>query len=92
MEVPEIYQETSAWLIYVHISFVLSIALMCIGIWVLPVTLWIKGYLGMGLFFVVSSSLSLSKTLRDQHEARKLINRVSVAKTEKMLKDFDLNA
>jgi hypothetical protein len=89
MEVPGIHQESPAWIAYVHISFVLSIMLMCIGIWVLPVTLWIKGYLAMGMFFAVSSSLSLSKTLRDQHEARKLINRVSTAK---MLKEFDLNA
>ena len=92
MDTPEIHQDSSAWIFYVHSSFVVSILLMCIGIWMLPVTLWIKGYLAMGLFFVISASLSLAKTTRDQHEARKLVNRISTAKTEKILfaKDFDL--
>jgi len=92
METPEIHQDTAAWIFYVHISFVLSVIFMCIGIWMLPVTFWIKGYLAMGLFFVISASLSLAKTMRDQHEARKLVNRLSSAKAEKMLKDYDLKA
>jgi len=92
MEAPEIHQDTASWIFYVHVSFVLSITLMCIGIWMLPVTLWIKGYLAMGLFFVISASLSLAKTTRDQHESRKLVNRLSTAKAEKMLKDYDLKA
>ena len=90
MEAPEIHQDTAAWIFYVHVSFVLSVTLMCIGIWMLPVMFWIKGYLAMGLFFVISSSLALSKTIRDQHESRKLVNRLSSAKTEKILKDYDL--
>ena len=93
METPEIHQDSSAWIFFVHASFALAIFLMCFGIWWLPVTLWLKGYLVMGLFWVVSSSLSLAKTTRDQHESRKLINRLSTAKTEKMLiKDYDVKA
>jgi len=92
MEAPEIHQDTASWIFYVYVSFVLSVTLMCIGIWMLPVTLWIKGYLAMGLFFVISASLSLAKTTRDQHESRKLVNRLSTAKAEKMLKDYDLKA
>ena len=41
MEAPEIHQDTAAWIFFVHISFALSVFLMSIGIWLLPVNLWI---------------------------------------------------
>jgi hypothetical protein len=47
--------------------------------------------MAIGLYFTVSSTLILAKTIRDAHEASKLINKISDARTEKMLKDFELN-
>jgi Uncharacterized protein conserved in bacteria len=55
----------------------------------LPADLWVKGFLLMGLTFTVGSAFSLAKTLRDDYEAQKLINRIHSAKTEKILKDFE---
>jgi hypothetical protein len=54
----------------------------------LPLDIWAKGYLGMGLFFLVSSTISVSKTLRDKHEFDRIINRVEEAKTEKILQEY----
>ena len=68
----------------------ISLGLMCVGIWKLPVEIWIRGFLGMGLFFVVSSTIILTKTMRDEHESQKLIKRLTNAKTEKMLHDYDI--
>ena len=65
---------------------------MCFGIYFLPVDPWIRGYMGMGLFFAVGSSFTLAKTMRDQHESRRLINRLSDAKTEKLLHEFEIKA
>jgi hypothetical protein len=90
MDTPTLSQDTPAWRAFVSIAFGLSVTLMVVGIWVLPVVLWIKGYLAMGLFFTISSTLTLSKTVRDHHEAQKIVNRVSEAKTERLLKEFDL--
>lgn len=81
--------DSPAWLAFVWISFAASMILMCCGIYFLPVDVWIKGYMGMGLFFTVGSSFSLSKTVRDQHESSRLINRLSEAKTEKLLHEFE---
>ena len=50
---------------------------MVAGIYNLPTDLWGKGFLGMGLLFVVGSSFSLAKTLRDEHEVKKLVNRLA---------------
>ena len=90
MEPPTIRQESPAWTFFVHLSFLLSLGLTGLGIYLLPADFWVKGYLVMGLFFTVGSTVSLSKTLRDQHEARKLLNRLHDVKTEKILQDYEL--
>ena len=90
MEQPTLNQDTPAWVFFTQISFVMALVAIVGGIWILPVVLWIKGYLLMGLFFTVSSTITLSKTMRDSHEAKKIVNRISEVKTERMLKEFDL--
>ena len=75
---------------FVWISFAVSMFAMLVGVYSLPVEFWIKGYMGIGMFFCVGSSFTLAKTVRDNHEAKKLINRVSEVKTERMLHEFEL--
>lgn len=60
---------TAAWRFQVWASFVLASTITSLGILYLPVDLWTKGFLGMGLLFTVGSCFSLAKTLRDEHEA-----------------------
>ena len=43
--------------------------LTSLGIAYLPVDVWTKGFLGMGLLFTIGSCFSLAKTVRDDHEA-----------------------
>jgi hypothetical protein len=45
----------------------------------------------MGLLFSVGSALTLAKTLRDNHEARRLINRLTEAKAEKIIREFEVS-
>lgn len=90
METPQLQQDSVGWRFFVQASFVMSLALMTVGIWQLPVNMWIRGFLGMGLFFTVSSTIVLTKTMRDDHEAQKLIKRLTNAKTEKMLQDYEI--
>jgi hypothetical protein len=80
---------SNAWVIQVWISFILSISATTMGIMYLPVDNWIKGYLGMGLFFTVASTTSLSKTVRDLHESQRIISRVDEAKLERILSEHD---
>ncbi len=83
-----IQRDSSAWLFYVKAAFLLSVGAMAAGIAMLPTVLWVKGYMGMGLLFCVGSSITLSKTLRDDHEAKKLINQIGEARAKKILKDY----
>lgn len=84
-----IQRNSAAWLFYVKVSFALAVTAMLTGIYFLPAAWWVKGYMSMGLLFTVGTSITLAKTLRDDHEATKLINRISEAKTEKMLRTYD---
>lgn len=82
---------TAAWSFQVWASFLVSVVLMVTGIVLLPGILWVKGYLLMGLMFTVASTFSLAKTVRDNHEARRLRNRMQAAKTDRILKEFELS-
>ncbi|MEB3277708.1 MAG: YiaA/YiaB family inner membrane protein [Lyngbya sp.] len=83
-------KDTPAWIIQVWVSFILAVSATTLGIIYLPVDNWVKGFMGMGMTFSVGSSFTLAKTIRDNHEANKLISRVDEARVEKLLADHDL--
>jgi hypothetical protein len=86
----DVQKDTAAWIFQVWASFALSVGMTGIGIAYLAVDAWVRAFLAMGLIFSVGSSLSLAKTLRDNHEAKRLLNRLSEAKTEKIIRDYEL--
>nr|MBA2322153.1 hypothetical protein [Deltaproteobacteria bacterium] len=79
------------WTAQVWISFLISLAMTAGGIAFLPADPWVKGYLVMGTLFTVGSTFTLAKTTRDNHEAAKLRNRITSAKADKLLKEFELS-
>lgn len=87
----EIQKDTGAWIFQVWCAFILSMSVTSIGIFYLPVELWVKAFMGMGLLFTVSSAFTLAKTVRDNHEATRLINRVKDAKAEKLLRQYEFS-
>ena len=80
---------SSAWVMQTWLSFIISISATTIGILHLPANPWIKGFMGMGLAFSIGSTVSLTKTQRDLHEAKKLTTRVEEARVEKILTEHD---
>lgn len=81
-------QHSTAWIVQAWASFVIALIATTIGVVNLPAegsSSWVKGYLGLGLIFTVSSSFNLAKTVRDVHEAKKLTTRVEEARVEKLL-------
>ncbi len=85
-----IQRDSASWVFFVKVSFVASMAALLAGIFFVPVDWWIKGYLVMGTLFLTGSTITMTKTIRDQSEAEKLIKKISNAKTEKLLKEYDL--
>jgi len=84
----EIQGNSSAWIMFVKITFAASILATTIGIFFLDVSLMVKGYFAISSLFMISSTIIMTKTLRDEHESRRLINRVQDAKTNKILNEI----
>jgi hypothetical protein len=80
-------EHSAAWIFQTWVAFGLSLSAMTIGIIFLPVNSWVKGYLGIGYAFSVASTISLSKTIRDIDESKRLTARVDGARVEKLLSD-----
>jgi hypothetical protein len=81
---------TNAWIAQTWIAFVVSIGATTLGLLALRANFWEKGYLGMGMLFSIGSTVSLSKTIRDVEESKRLINRVDEAKLEKLLASHNI--
>ncbi len=79
---------SSSWLFFVKTTFAIALAAMAAFIVLMDGNLLVKGYLALNSLFLVSATIMLSKTLRDEHEAQRLLNRINEAKTNKILKEF----
>lgn len=78
-----------AWVAVTKIQFVVSVLALVIGLAYLPVEPWIVAYLVMGTLLLTSSTVALTKTMRDLHEGGRLISRVEEAKLERILSQHD---
>ena len=79
---------SSSWVFFVKTTFAIALAAMAAFVFFMDASLLVKGYLALNSLFLVSSTIMLSKTLRDEHEAQRLLNRINEAKTNKILKEF----
>jgi hypothetical protein len=76
---------SGAWVTFTYVSFSASAFMVAVGVFFLPLDLWIKGYLAMGIVMLVQSCVTLTKTVRDMHEGGKMVNRIEDAKAERLL-------
>lgn len=81
-------ENTAGWLVFVKLSFIVAVLSMAAGIIFMPGDLMLKGYFGLNALFIVSSTIMLSKTLRDEHERKRIVNRINEAKTNKIIKEY----
>lgn len=82
-------KHSSAWVSFSYMSFGAAAVMLALGLYMMPLDLWGKGYLVMGILMLVQTTVNVTKTLRDNQEADKLIRKVEDAKTEKLL--FNIN-
>lgn len=79
---------SASWLFFVKLTFGISVAAMVAFIFFMTGDLLTKGYLALNSLFMVSTTIMMSKTLRDEHENTKMVNKISEAKTNKILKEY----
>lgn len=82
-------RNSSAFYVQAMLSFGVSVVSVAAGIAYLPMGGWIRAFLGLGLLYVVTSSFTLAKCVRDQQEASQVTSRVDQARLDKLLADHD---
>jgi hypothetical protein len=82
-----VLHHSHSWIIFTYVSFAAALAMVVGGIVLMPLDLAMKGYLAMGVVMLIQSCMTLTKTIRDNDEAGKLVNRIEDAKTERLLLD-----
>lgn len=80
---------TAAFYAQAAASFAIGLVSLGIGIFYLPVGGWIRAFLAIGLLYVVTSSFTLAKTIRDAQETGAVVRRVDQARIDKLLNEHD---
>ena len=75
--------------LFVKLAFAVAVGATMMGIYMLPGELLVKGYFMISSLFLVFSTITMSKTIRDKHESDRLHNRISEARTTKIIRDMD---
>ncbi|SFM36632.1 YiaA/YiaB family inner membrane protein [Marinobacter zhejiangensis] len=84
----EFNSNSAGWLFFVKASFALALLATGTGIVFAPIDILVKGYMGICALFLVSTAITLSKTMRDEHESRRIHNRLSEARANQLLKEY----
>ncbi|MEM7299824.1 MAG: YiaA/YiaB family inner membrane protein [Pseudomonadota bacterium] len=82
-------QNSSAWMMFTYASFGIAACMMAGGIYFMEASFSAKGFYAMAAIMLVHTSITLTKTMRDQQESNRLINKIEEAKTEKLLMDVN---
>ena len=82
---PTTTNHSGAWVSFTYVNMVAALVLTLGGLFYLPIDLWIKGYMLMGVAMLVSATVTVTKTIRDVQEAGRLVNKIEDAKTEQLL-------
>ena len=82
-----VLHHSQSWIVFTYVSFVAALTMVVGGIVLMPLDLAMKGYLAMGVVMLIQCCITLTKTIRDNDEAGKLVSRLEDAKTERLLMD-----
>ncbi|NYI08063.1 YiaA/YiaB family inner membrane protein [Allostreptomyces psammosilenae] len=80
---------TTAYFAQAVASFIVSGLAVAIGVAYLPVDAWVRAFLGLGALYLVTSSFTLAKCVRDRQEESQVSTRVDQARLDKLLTEHD---
>jgi hypothetical protein len=90
MSTPLRPRTTTAFYVQSVISFAVSLSVTIVGIGYLHDARWVRAFLALGLLYVVTSSFTLAKCIRDRQEEAAIVSRVDQARLDKLLAEQDL--
>jgi hypothetical protein len=80
---------SSAWTLFTYVSFGIAAVMMAGGIYFLEASFAAKGFYAMSALMLVHTTVALSKSLRDDQESSKMINKIEDARTEKLIMEMN---
>lgn len=80
---------TTAFYAQAGIAFAVALAAVTLGIWNLPVGVWERSFLAVGTLFLVTSTFTLAKCVRDAQETSQVVHRLDQARVDKILAEHD---
>ncbi|MEV4178485.1 YiaA/YiaB family inner membrane protein [Nonomuraea sp. NPDC049709] len=81
--------QTTAFYVQALLSFAISLTSVVLALIYLPTEGWIRAFLGLGLLYVVTSTVTLCKVVRDRQELSEVSTRVDQARLDKLLAEHD---
>lgn len=78
-------RSTGAWKAFTVAGFIVAAGMMAGGIYFLEASFAAKGFYAMAAIMPAHTSVTITRTLRDEEEAARFINRIEDARTERLL-------
>ncbi|MDX3583667.1 YiaA/YiaB family inner membrane protein [Streptomyces europaeiscabiei] len=88
-ETPVKQQSTAAFYGQAVASFAVAMAATTVGIYRLDADSWVRAFLAIAVLYLVTSTFTLAKVIRDRQEAGSIVSRVDQARLEKLLAEHD---
>jgi hypothetical protein len=89
MTTPTAPKNTAAFYAMAALSFGLALTGMIVAELYVPADGWTRAFLALGTVFLVTSSFTLAKCVRDAQETGSVISRLDQARLERLLAEFD---
>jgi hypothetical protein len=80
---------SAAWNVFTYFNFAVGASMMAGGIYFLEASFAAKGFYAMAALMLVSSTVAITKTLRDTEESQRLYNKLDEARTERLLMEVN---
>lgn len=90
MSTPLRPRTTAAFYTQAVLSFGVSLAVTIVGVGYLADSRWVRAFLGLSVLYLVTSSFTLAKVIRDREEEQTIVGRVDQARLDKLLAEHDL--
>ena len=82
-------KNTNAFFLQAGISFAVALLTMVFSVFYLPVDVWIRAFLGLGIMYLTTSAFTLAKCVRDAQEHQTVYARLDQARVDKLLSEHD---
>ncbi|WP_112312577.1 YiaA/YiaB family inner membrane protein [Pseudogemmobacter bohemicus] len=76
---------SQAFNMFSYVNFVVASAMMAGGIYFMEASFAAKGFYAMAALMLVSSTVGVTKALRDKEESERVYNKLEEARTERLL-------